>query len=172
MHLAAVTVSGLGRLGALHAAVAPPGEGHVPMAKLEEGIGGGEAVMRGRREEELTEASGRAAGEKGKETTRKGGAKAAGGGEDDEDASVYDAQTEGVDISGADIALSEFFSSPGAQSVTLETPGAETQSTGERATGSARALPAAGRERPPPQDSDESSDELSDELADEADRDD
>ena len=93
--------------------------------------------------------SSRAAGDK--ETPRKGGAKAAAGGDDD--ASAYDQETEGVNISGADVALSELFSSAGSQSVTVETQDTKTQGTGERATGAARALSV--RTRPPPQDSDD-----------------
>ena len=110
------------------------------------------------REKPRERGGGRAAGEKETPRKAKGGAKAAGGGDVYEDASAYDTKTEGVDISGADIALSELFSS-GTQSVTLETRGAETQGTGGHATGSARA--AAGRERPPPQESDD--EELPDE---------
>ena len=58
-----------------------------------------------------------------------------------------------MNISGADVALSELFSSTGSQSVTVKTQDTKTQGTGERATGAARALSV--RTRPPPQDSDD-----------------
>ena len=86
-----------------------------------------------------------AGGKDKKETPRKGSTRAASGGDGDDDV-TYDDGTEGVDISGADIALSTLFDG-GAR--TAKVAAAPEGSGTARAPGAARALSA--RERPPPQ---------------------
>ena len=98
----------------------------------------------------------RAAGNKGdkdkdkdagkRETPRKGSTRAASGGDDDD--VTYDHGTEGVDISGADVSLSEMFD-PDGGAFTIKLAAAPAAPSA--ATGAARALSSRERPRPPPQ---------------------